>query len=74
MPHLSPITIRQFLRELGSAMTSPATIMMGGTASLVVRGLLSRAMEDVDIVDEVPTEIRAALNSFTVFRFAMACA
>jgi len=58
MPHLSPITVRQFLRELGSAIAYPATITMGGAASLVLRGLLSRATEDVDIVDEVPVEIR----------------
>ncbi len=58
MPHLSPITVRQFLRELGSAIGSPATITMGGAASLVLGGLLSRATEDVDIVDEVPLEIR----------------
>ena len=58
MPHLSPITIRQFLRELGSAIARPTTITMGGAASLVLRGLLSRATEDVDIVDEVPAEIR----------------
>ena len=58
MPHLSPITIHQFLRELGSAIARPTTITMGGAASLVLRGLLSRATEDVDIVDEVPAEIR----------------
>jgi hypothetical protein len=58
MPHLSPITVRQFLRELGSAIASPATITLGGAAALVLRGLLSRATEDLDIVDEVPVEIR----------------
>jgi hypothetical protein len=58
MPHLSPMTIRQFLRELGSAIAHPTTITMGGAASLVLRGLLSRATEDLDIVDEVPAEIR----------------
>jgi hypothetical protein len=58
MPHLSPITIRQFLRELGSAIAHPARITMGGAASLVLRGLLSRATEDVDVVDEVPAVIR----------------
>jgi len=57
MPHLSPVAIRQFLRELGSAIAHPATITMGGAASLVLRGLLSRATEDVDVVDEVPAEI-----------------
>lgn len=58
MSDLSPMTIRQFLRELGSAIEHPATIVMGGAASLVLRGLLSRATEDVDVVDEVPAEIR----------------
>jgi hypothetical protein len=58
MPHLSPAPIRQFLRELGSAIAHPATITMGGAASLVLRGLLSRATEDVQVVDEVPAEIR----------------
>jgi hypothetical protein len=58
MPHLSPMTIRQFLRELGSAIAHPATITVGGAASLVLRGLLSRATEDVHVVDEVPAEIR----------------
>jgi hypothetical protein len=52
------MTIRQFLRELGSAIVHPATITMRGAASLVLRGLLSRATEDVDVVDEVPAEIR----------------
>jgi hypothetical protein len=58
MPQLSPMTIRQFLRELGSAIVHPVTITMRGAASLVLRGLLSRATEDVDVVDEVPAEIR----------------
>jgi hypothetical protein len=58
MPHLSPVKIRQYLREIGSAIAHPATIIMGGASSLVLRGLLSRATEDVDVVDEVPAEIR----------------
>ena len=58
-PHLTSITVRQFLRELGTAIASPATITIGGAASLVVRVLLSRATEDVDVVDEIPLEIRA---------------
>ena len=74
MPHLSPTTIRQFLRELGSAIAHPATITMGGAASLVLRGLLSRATEDVDIVDEVPAEIRDERKSSRTFRPAMVCA
>jgi hypothetical protein len=58
MPHLSPTTIRQFLRELGTAIARPTTITMGGASSLVLRGLLFRATEDVDVVDEIPAEIR----------------
>jgi hypothetical protein len=56
--HLSPATVRQFLRELGIAITQPVAITIGGAASLILRGLLSRATEDVDLVDEVPVEIR----------------
>jgi hypothetical protein len=58
MPHLSPVTVRQFLRELGSTIDRPATITIGRAASLVLRGLLFRATEDVGIVDEGPAEIR----------------
>jgi hypothetical protein len=58
MPHLSPSVLRQFLRELGTAIAQPTAITIGGAASLILRGLLSRATEDVDIVDEVPVEIR----------------
>jgi hypothetical protein len=58
MPHLSPATIRQFLRELGSGIAHPTTITMRGAASLVLRGLLSRATEDVDVVDEIPAQMR----------------
>jgi hypothetical protein len=58
MPHLSPTTIRQFLRELGTAIARPAVITVGGAGCLILRGLLSRATEDVDVVDEIPLEIR----------------
>ena len=58
MPHLSPTTIRQFLRELGTAIARPVVITVGGAGSLILRGLLARATEDVDVVDEIPLEIR----------------
>jgi hypothetical protein len=58
MPHLSPATIRQFLRELGTAISQPVTMTIGGAGSLILRGLLSRATEDVDVVDEIPVAIR----------------
>ncbi len=58
MTHLSPVFLRQFLRELGTRIARPTTITMGGAASLVLQGLISRATEDIDLVDEVPLEIR----------------
>jgi len=58
MTHLSPVFLGQFLRELGTRITRPTTITMGGAASLVLQGLISRATEDIDLVDEVPVEIR----------------
>jgi hypothetical protein len=33
-------------------------VSIGGSAALIVAGKLSRATEDVDVVDEVPAEIR----------------
>jgi hypothetical protein len=59
MPHVSSIMVRQFLRELGSTIAPPVTITMGGAASLILRELLSRATEDVGVVDEVPVEVRS---------------
>ena len=58
MTHLSPVFLRQFLRELGTRISRPTTVTMGGAASLVLQGLISRATEDIDLVDEVPVEIR----------------
>ena len=53
-----PGILRQFLRELGTRIARPTTITMGGAASLVLQGRISRATEDIDLVDEVPVEIR----------------
>lgn len=51
-------TIRQYLRELGSRLTSPVEIVVGGSSSLILAGLLQRHTEDIDLVDEVPRPLR----------------
>jgi hypothetical protein len=54
-----PETIRQFLRELAQHVQRPTRLFVGGSASLILLGHLSRRTEDVDVVDEVPADIRA---------------
>jgi hypothetical protein len=54
-----PDTIRQFLRELAGHVHHPVRLPIGGSAALILAGYLSRATQDIDIVDEVPAEVRA---------------
>jgi hypothetical protein len=54
-----PETVRQFLRELGAHLHRPARIQVGGSIALILPAYLSRSTEDVDVVDEVPPELRA---------------
>jgi hypothetical protein len=55
---LKPETILEFLRELGAAIKEPARLEIGGASSLILGGFLSRATEDIDVVNEVPPPIR----------------
>lgn len=57
-PHLSPETLKQYLRELGGRVARPLTLVMRGSSSLILRGLISRSTEDLDLVDEIPSDIR----------------
>jgi hypothetical protein len=54
-----PETIEQFLREVGMEIPRPLRVDVGGSASLILGGYLLRRTEDIDVVDEVPTEIRS---------------
>jgi hypothetical protein len=54
-----PRILQQFLRELGDALQRPARMDIGGSSALILRGLLSRATDDVDVVDEIPADLRA---------------
>jgi len=59
MEATTPETIRQFLRELGAAVHQPIRMAIGGSVALILTGHLSRATQDIDVVDEVPAELRS---------------
>ncbi|HEY2586346.1 MAG TPA: DUF6036 family nucleotidyltransferase [Tepidisphaeraceae bacterium] len=52
-------TIRQLFRELGTLVSRPTRIDIGGSGALILLGYLSRSTDDVDVVGEVPYELRA---------------
>jgi hypothetical protein len=58
MDKTDPEQVRQFLRELSTHVRSPMRLLIGGSIALIVPGHLSRATEDIDVVDEVPSELR----------------
>lgn len=53
-----PETIRQFLRELGWHVHKPTRIDVGGSIALIMKDFLARRTEDMDVVDEVPADLR----------------
>jgi hypothetical protein len=53
-----PEDIKEYLRELGSHLNQPLTLIIGGSIALILTNRLSRKTEDIDVVDEVPKEIR----------------
>lgn len=52
-------TVQQLLRELGMTIRMPTRLVIGGSIALIMAKALSRRTEDIDVVDEVPTEIRS---------------
>ena len=58
MEPTEPQTIHEMLEELGRRLREPAVISVGGSASLLMRNLLQRQTDDIDIVDELPPPIR----------------
>jgi hypothetical protein len=58
METTKPESVLQFLRELGLQLPRSTRIDVGGSIALILAGMLSRRTEDIDIVDEVPAEIR----------------
>lgn len=58
-----PETILQFFRDLGTSVDRPARLNVGGSTSLILAELLSRHTDDIDVVDEVPADIRTRYDS-----------
>ena len=59
MKKTDPEQIRQYLRDLGVKVNRTLRMEVGGSVALIMPGYLSRATDDIDIVDEVPAELRA---------------
>ncbi len=65
-----PETIRTLFREVGNKVRTrrPLRLYIGGSGALILRGLLARRTEDIDIVDELPAELRAEHQLLEVLR------
>jgi len=55
---MNPDFFEKVFRKIGDRLKSNVTIPIGGSTSLILQGMLRRATEDIDIVDEVPAPIR----------------
>jgi hypothetical protein len=55
---ITPETIQRYFRDLSGHVRRPLRLAVGGSAALIVPGYLSRPTEDIDVVDEVPKELR----------------
>jgi hypothetical protein len=51
-------TIRDYFRDLSRHVRRPLRLAVGGSAALILPGYLSRPTMDIDVVDEVPKELR----------------
>lgn len=58
MEKTEPELLRQFFDYLGRRLRLDLRINVAGSAALILPGYLARHTEDIDIVDEVPKEIR----------------
>jgi hypothetical protein len=58
MEKTDPEEIKRYLRELGMTLHRPLRLQIGGSAALMLPGYLSRPTDDIDVVDEVPVELR----------------
>jgi hypothetical protein len=59
MDVVQPEQVERFLRDLSRHVSKPTRLVVGGSTALILAGLLSRSTDDVDVVDEVPAELRA---------------
>lgn len=59
MEKTRPETVMEMLRELGLHVHVPTRLEIGGSVALILSGNLSRMTEDIDVVNEVPAELRS---------------
>ncbi|MBI2807048.1 MAG: hypothetical protein HYX68_18860 [Planctomycetes bacterium] len=59
MDKLDPETIRQYFQQLGFSLRQTVKIAVGGGCALILPGYITRFTEDIDVVGEVPEDIRA---------------
>ncbi|HEX3358841.1 MAG TPA: DUF6036 family nucleotidyltransferase [Tepidisphaeraceae bacterium] len=55
---IDPDDIVQYLRDLARQVHRPTRLIIGGSIALTLSGNLLRFTEDIDVVDEIPEEIR----------------
>lgn len=58
MAKTDPDDIRAFFTHLGKKLRHDTRIEVAGVVALILSGLVSRNTEDIDVVDEVPKDIR----------------
>ncbi len=51
-------TILEFFRALSRHVLRPTRLIVGGSVALMLAGLLTRHTEDIDVVNELPPELR----------------
>jgi hypothetical protein len=59
MDPTKPEDIQSYLQELGALVRRPVKIAVGGSIALILPGFLARPTQDLDVVDEVPEELRS---------------
>lgn len=58
MDKTDPKTVDMYFGDLSAHVRRPTRLAVGGSIALILPGHLSRATTDIDVVDEVPEEIR----------------
>jgi len=59
MDKTDPEVVKQMFRELGTRIHKRLRLSVGDSIALILPGLLTRATTDIDVVDELPMEIRS---------------
>jgi Nucleotidyltransferase of unknown function (DUF6036) len=68
-----PEHVRQFLEEAGRSLHNPVRIYVGGSVALIMPGYVDRQTDDIDVVGEVPKDLRDnhALMNALMDRYAL---